>query len=635
MLFRRPELLYFLFALIIPIIVHLFQLRKFEKVDFSNLAFLQQIVVNSRKSSQIKKWLLLITRLFALAALVFAFAQPFIPATEQATQDKATAIYLDNSFSMQMPGKEMSLLKDAVQNLIPQVENAKNTIIFTNDKKISLADNDWKNKLLNLDYSAKQLSMPAIKIRAEEFFKNKKDKNQLILISDFQKHKSDTLNLSSKYEIHAIPLNADKLSNISIDEAHLSENENQKKIKIQLTASNAADKRTALSIKNGSKLVAKKTVNFESNKRQSVNISLTDDAYEEGLIQIEDNGLTYDNKLYFSINPIDQINILSINQADDTFLKKIFQGDDFSYQSTQAQQLNLADIQNADFIVINEVENISNALKDQLLNAIQNGKSFCLIPSIDSSYENYNPLLSSLNLPEFSKFIENEKKVTEINFNHPLLKNVFSKRVENFEYPKVNSSFVFDKTRDPILKYLDQSAFLLGKEQAYAFSSAISMENSNFQSSPLIVPLIYNMALKSVSNLPIYEQIGKKSIYRVKVKTGNDEIVKLKHHQESFIPRQRSLGEKLILETQTYPKTAGNYKITKKKDTIAYVSYNYPRKESSFNYHLLDQEKKFNSIDAYFDYQASQNEIVELWKCLLIFALVMLITEILILKFIK
>ena len=77
MQFKHPELLYALFALLIPIIVHLFQLRKFQKEAFTNVAFLKEVTLQTRNSSVIKKWLTLLTRLLILAALILAFAQPY------------------------------------------------------------------------------------------------------------------------------------------------------------------------------------------------------------------------------------------------------------------------------------------------------------------------------------------------------------------------------------------------------------------------------------------------------------------------------------------------------------------------------------------------------------------------------
>ncbi|MFT5238041.1 MAG: hypothetical protein ACI9M9_001643, partial [Flavobacteriaceae bacterium] len=69
MQFKHPELLYALFLLLIPIIVHLFQLRRFQKIDFTNVAFLKKVTIQTRKSSQLKKWLTLLTRLAAMAFL--------------------------------------------------------------------------------------------------------------------------------------------------------------------------------------------------------------------------------------------------------------------------------------------------------------------------------------------------------------------------------------------------------------------------------------------------------------------------------------------------------------------------------------------------------------------------------------
>ena len=59
--FNNPKILYVLFALLIPILVHLFQLRKFQKTEFTNVKFLKEISLQTRKSSQIKKWLILLT----------------------------------------------------------------------------------------------------------------------------------------------------------------------------------------------------------------------------------------------------------------------------------------------------------------------------------------------------------------------------------------------------------------------------------------------------------------------------------------------------------------------------------------------------------------------------------------------
>jgi hypothetical protein len=104
MQFKHPEILYFLFLLVIPILVHLFQLRRFKKEYFTNVKFLKELSIQTRKSSQLKKWLLLTTRLLLLTALIIAFAQPFFKAKDSKGVTNELYLVLDNSFSMQAKG---------------------------------------------------------------------------------------------------------------------------------------------------------------------------------------------------------------------------------------------------------------------------------------------------------------------------------------------------------------------------------------------------------------------------------------------------------------------------------------------------------------------------------------------------
>src|SRR6187551_1622500 len=108
MLFTYPAFLFALSALSIPVIIHLFNFRRFKKIYFTNVRFLQEIKQDTRSRSRLKHLLILIARLLALAFLVFAFAQPFIPVSKSsniATGTKHVSIYVDNSYSMDAIGK--------------------------------------------------------------------------------------------------------------------------------------------------------------------------------------------------------------------------------------------------------------------------------------------------------------------------------------------------------------------------------------------------------------------------------------------------------------------------------------------------------------------------------------------------
>ena len=96
MQFTYPDFLWALLLLLIPLIIHLFQFRRFKKTPFTNVRLLQKVVSESRRSQTLKKWLLLCTRLLLIASLVLAFAQPFL-ANPGALQAREYVVYLGRS----------------------------------------------------------------------------------------------------------------------------------------------------------------------------------------------------------------------------------------------------------------------------------------------------------------------------------------------------------------------------------------------------------------------------------------------------------------------------------------------------------------------------------------------------------
>src|SRR6218665_181670 len=152
--FKHPEILYFLFLLIVPILVHLFQLRRFKTSYFTNVRFLKELAVQTRKSSKIKKRLLLATRLLLLTSIILAFAQPFFEAVDSKNASNEMYIVLDNSFSMQAKGKKGELLKRAVQELLENTPENTQFSLLTNTENFWNTDiKSSKSALQNLKYS--------------------------------------------------------------------------------------------------------------------------------------------------------------------------------------------------------------------------------------------------------------------------------------------------------------------------------------------------------------------------------------------------------------------------------------------------------------------------------------------------
>ncbi|ULC60652.1 BatA and WFA domain-containing protein [Flaviramulus sp. BrNp1-15] len=641
MQFKNPELLYALFLLLIPIIVHLFQLRKFEKVEFTNVAFLKEATLQTRKSSQIKKWLILLTRLLLLAALVFAFAQPFTSKSDAFKAEKETVIYLDNSFSMQAKGDKGELLKRAIQDIISNVPNDENITLITNDNIYkNTTINTIKNDLLQIEYASNVLPLDAALLKSKAAFSNKKNTlRNLVFISDFQ---STNLNFTSITDsltkLNFVKLQPVNTNNIAIDSVFISETTiTSITLKVLLKNSGVSVKNLPISLFNDEKLIAKTSV--EIDKEAETTFTLPANQIINGKITIDDASLQFDNTLYFNINDASKINVLTINASDDSFLKRIYTNDEFNYTSTQENQLNYNSIDKQNLIVLNELNSIPIALSSVLKQFTNQGGYLVVIPSNTINKDAYNQFLANYRT-NFSNVVTSEKRITRINFSHPLYSNgVFEKKVSNFQYPKVNSFYNLNSnSMAPALQFEDAKVFLGNYQNAFVFSSALNEKNSSFKNSPLIVPTLYNIAKQSFKIPELYYTIGKENTFDVETQLQQDAVLSLVFNDINLIPKQQYFNNKVMINTSENPSVAATYAINNKNEHIKNVSYNYNRTESDLNYSDLSNLNNItvsNSIVDIFETIKSDTKVNALWKWFVIFALALLIIEMLILKFFK
>ena len=642
MQFKNPELLYALFLLLIPIIVHLFQLRKFEKVPFTNVAFLKEATLQTRKSSQIKKWLILFTRLMLLAAIVLAFTQPFTAKTSAYKTKKETVIYLDNSFSMQAKGNQGELLKRAIQDLINNIPEDENISLITNGHVYkNTTIKAIKNELLQLNYTSNSLTSQAAILKSKTFFsKQSNTLKNLVFISDFQGNDTK-LNIQddSLLNYHFVKLKPVNTANISIDSAYISEkNATDSELKVILKNNGNPIENLPVSLFNNLNLIAKTSVTIDQENSTTFSLSVND--VLNGKITIEDTGLQFDNTLFFNINRATKVNVLSINSADDSFLKRIYTEDDFNYKSTSENQINYNLIEAENLIILNELNILPNALIAALKQFTDDGGTLLIIPaSNDINTPSYRAFLSIYNTG-FNEFISIEKRITTINYSHPLYNNgVFEKKVSNFQYPKVNGYYNTTSTgSSAILKYEDGKPFLFQNGNAFIFTSALNTDNSSFKNSPLIVPTLYNIGKNSFKIPELYYTIGRNNTYAVSTELKQDNILSLVSGDVNIIPEQRYFNNKVVINTSETPNIANTYAINNKNETIKNVSYNYDRKEGNLNYKDLSNLNTTiigDSIAEVFDTIKSDTKVNALWKWFVIFALALLIIEMAILKYFK
>ncbi|MDG5491916.1 BatA domain-containing protein [Psychroserpens sp. SPM9] len=641
MQFKHPELLYALLLLAIPIIVHLFQLRKFKSVPFTNVQFLKELTIQTRKSSQLKKWLTLITRLLLLACVIFAFAQPYLSNSDSFNTKSETVIYLDNSFSMQAPSNNGSLLNTAIQDIIEHIDENESVSIFTNDATFNNTSiKAIKNDLIQIKHSPNQLAYDAAVLKGKQLFSDDASSiKNLVLVSDFQqKNDALTATTDSLISLKLVQLKPSNQSNVAVDSVYVSKT-TVENIELTVTLKNQGEPIETLpvSLYNDNKLMAKTAVTITDDA--TTNFTIPANAVFNGKLLVEDSNLQYDNTLYFNIDRREKINVLAINETDDSFLKKIYTSDEFEYTSVDFNALNYNSIDQQNLIVLNELNTVPNSLITALKSFTDNGGNLLIIPSSNIRIDTYNQLFATYNLSNFSSLNPVEKKITTINFSHPLLTNVFDKRVTNFQYPKVNSFYSNSYNLvASILSFEDGSSFLSQSGNAYRFSAALYTENSNFKNSPLIVPILYNIGKQSLKTGDLFYTIGKENTIDIATQLQQDDILTLVNGENSVIPLQQTYDNKVELITNIYPDAAGIIAVQNKDAFLKNLSFNFDRNESLLKYfdiQSISNTSINNSLSSAISDIKSATNVNELWKWFVIFAVIFLIIEMLILKFLK
>jgi len=642
MQFKHPEILYFLFLLVIPILVHLFQLRRFKKEYFTNVRFLKALSIQTRKSSKIKKWLLLATRLLMLTSLIIAFAQPFFKAKDSKNSSNEMYIVLDNSFSMQAKGQKGELLKRAVQELLENTPENQTFSLITNSETFWNTDiKSIRTELQNLKYSALpfqlESAMAKIKSRKSAF-----NKDVAVITDAFGLEPKQLKSIDSDFNTYFIIPEAQHENNTSIDSVFIHQTlDDFYEIGLKLSAFGKKDKEIPVALYNQNKLIAKTLTKFET-KNKTIYFTIPKKDFH-GYASITDNGLEYDNTYYFSISKPKKNNIISIGPPEKAnFLSRIYTRDEFNFNNYALENLDYNAIEKQDAIVLNELDEIPQALQTTLKSFVEKGGNLVLIPSAKASIGNLNAFFKNFGNIQFKSIENKEKLVTKINFNHPLYGGVFENKIDNFQYPKTKNSFGIVGSNPAALYYEDQTAFLTNLNNpiaaVYVFTAPINLENSNFQQSPLIVPTFYKMGLNNQNNGVTAIFIGNNKAFLVDITLSKDEILKIKNETDTFIPLQQILNGKVKLTFNDFPEKAGNFGVFNQKERLQNVSFNYNRTESDLaqaNENVLSDYKTIDSIDTVFDSLQTDRTDNQIWKWFVIFALLFLVTEIAIIRFVK
>lgn len=677
--FVNPLVLFGLVAVAIPVIIHLFNFRKFQKVFFTNVRFIEELKQQTQKQSQLKHLLILLMRILAIICLVLAFSQPYIPVSDDQTGQegrKTINIYIDNSFSMEAVSSSGNLLDEAVK-YAGEVAASYNTSDLFN-----LITNDFEGRhqrLVSRDEFIEMLDEVAIspvtrnmsevlKRQGDLFQQNKKSKKISYLISDFQKRISDfeAVVPDTNRRIYAVPVESTERANLFIDSIWFDSpvyrvNQVVKlNVKIKNASESDFEKIPAKLLINGQQ---RAIASFDIKQGKEILLKMPFTINETGIlygkVEIVDYPVTYDDSFFFSFEVKAEIPVLAINNDGENIYLNSLLGKDSTFVFTNAneRQLDYSSFNQYSLIILNSLEDISSGLAQELLRFATIGGSIAVFPGNKINPESYSEFTTLLGASGYTFSDTAQTRVSRINAESQVYSDVFESIPENIDLPKVFKHYIIRKHTTSMMEVLlemQNGNIFLGVEPAavngriYFFATPLDPEWSNLPKHAIFVPTLYKIALLSKPQTNLYYIAGQDEKIMVRgALTGTEPVCKISAIDKEFevIPEIRNLQSQMNIFTHSQVKEAGNYRLLQDSRQIAGLSFNYDRRESDLqNYTSKELEKKFQDLNldnfsvvstagpSLTDTITALNTGFKLWKILVWLALAFFLAEILLLR---
>lgn len=684
MIFLNPSVLFGLLAASIPVVIHLLNLRKLKKIEFSTLAFLKKLEKNKIRKIKLKQWLLLALRVLIILLIVLAFSRPALEGTAiggTTSSAKTTSVFIiDDSFSMSIvdeKGSSLNKAKETIKELINHLQEGDEATLITTTSRNE--DDIAVNILKQVSTKAEQVKTSYVKgnihnavVQAAKIIGESKNFNKEVYIfSDFQKSNlgdekqfSDLSSmLNDGVKIYTFDYKSPEVLNLSISNIKLNSGMFEKDIPLlfDVTIDNKSFKDTddgVLSIFVENERTAQQSFTIEkgTSKTLSIEVPIKKSGNISIQAKIEDDAIKEDNSRFFSLFIPREIPVLIMGdkQEDLNYISLALAASNetgaLKINEKLFSQVNSLNLNDYHSIIIAGSGNPGNA---KLKLYVENGGGLFLLPGSSSTLSSFNQLISSLSGVSASSLVGNpgqnitSYKFNNVDFEHPLFTNLFVNEKKHLESPDI---FAYYKITigggKKIISMSDGSAFLsemkLGKGKILLLNTAPVLNWTNFPMKgifpSLMNKIVYYLAFKNNVDDEIFP--GDKINLTNYFKTASGLKINAPQGNEIFVNKDDSLYNSGLTPVQP-----GVYHLSSGDKEIDHFAVNTDPAESDFSFlNIAEIEKYFKTINfkgklINVDVDKNPVDIVmqsrfgtELWKYFLILALIIMSVEMLVAK---
>jgi hypothetical protein len=675
MQFVHPEILWALTALAVPVLIHLFNFRRYKRIAFSNISFLKEVQSETTKSSKIRHIIILICRLLAFTGIILAFAQPFFPTAQSEKMNgvRAVSVYIDNSLSMQGQEAGVSFLEISKQKATALVSS------FSNNDRFQIISNNFKGgdqRLLSKDealqsiqsisFSPETKQISAVFERQRDLLnKSAADIHLYYWLSDFQRNTSEIQELANaKNEfITAIPATREVQKNLSVDSLYFStpqrilNNSDTLLVVIQNHSAELIENAPlSLELDGLQKAVSGVTIPPKGIVTVPIAFSTTQTGFHYGSVRINDFPLVFDDVHYFAYSISEKINILNLVGSEQQNVSQLFDNDpQYNFSTVNETSVTTEAIQTSNFIIVQGIQTLSPQLIGDLSSYIDQGGSVFIIPHTLSDLLSYNNFLGRCNSVQLSAKSNTALAANMVDLSNPFYSPAFEKLQNNASLPSATLHFPLNNGNFksiPLISFQDNSPLLAltnhGKGRLFVSSVTSLKTESTFLSHALFPVSLLRAAETSAEVQALYYQLGKESYLTLShTPTSAEGLFEISAttNSKTFIAQSRSLGGETDVFLPIEMSDAGFYVVKENGVNVMPLAMNFNNTESNVELIGADELMKlaqqiglnnFSVKDADPEMlQALATELgggISLWKYLIYAALLFIALEIIFIK---
>ena len=606
MQFLYPGFLWGLVAVGVPIGIHLLQLRRPQRVLFTNTGFIREVELTTMRRRRLQELLVLLMRVLGIAFLVLVFAQPVVPARQLVEQGNEVAVLLDTSPSMQAVGEaQRPLLQEAIAQAqtLGKSYGAATRFQLVGQVGGALTQAAYLGRLAEMPGSGRQIGWDGATGRQRV---QSTGQGPLYVFSDFQRGgQSEAVlqGISGKGEVALVPQVARPVANVYVDSVWLDDAfvRTRTNLGLHIRLRNGGAQAIAgcpVKVRLGGQQVAAFGVALGAGATATTvaQVQLPDTRLALGQVTTGDGPVIFDNTYYFTLQPTAAIRVLEI--GTEPLARQVYSAEPlFTYSFAKPRSINYGELRQANLVLVREVTEVDAGLREALAGVVRRGGSVVVVPPGETAgREATSQLLRALGAGsgQWEATTTGPPALREVAMpgaHDPFFRDVFGAQLRRAVMPQVAPVLRLGRGGSDILRLRDGDSYLVefgggGAGRAYVFTAPFDKNYGDFTTQGLFVPVLYRLAMLSyhTSQRPAYRLTEPAVTLEVApaAETGGrgETAFRLVRDSLTLIPAQRLRGSSLQLEVPPGMSQPGFYELRRRGRPVTTLAFNADRRES-------------------------------------------------------